>query len=97
MSGASNELDVGGDSDRMSRTPARHGIASLDLVSVRRVVLIADTDLIRLRPDDFYEPPTAPAGRVGGVELGVNYPRLPDYTFLHFSFSMHLNNIFVRK
>jgi len=27
MSGASNELDVGVDSDRMSQTPARHGIA----------------------------------------------------------------------
>ena len=32
---------------------------SLYLVSVRRVVLIADSDLIRLRPDDFHEPPTA--------------------------------------
>ncbi len=27
MSGASNELDVGVESDRMSQTPARHGIA----------------------------------------------------------------------
>jgi hypothetical protein len=59
MSGASNEFDVGVESVRMSQASARHGIASLDSFSVRIVVLIVDSDLIRLRPDDFHEPPTA--------------------------------------
>jgi len=59
MSGASNELDVGVESDRMSQTSARHGIAFLGLISMRKFVLIVDSDLIRLWPDDFYETPCA--------------------------------------
>ena len=77
MSGAPNELDVGVESDRMSQTSARHGIASLDPFSVRIVVLIVDSDLIRLRPDDFHEPPTADphGGWCGG--WGLTTPGYP--------------------
>ena len=46
MSGVSNELDVGVESDRMSQTPARHGIAFPRLRLGVSVVYIADRDLI---------------------------------------------------
>ncbi|TAL63079.1 MAG: hypothetical protein EPN88_12710 [Bacteroidetes bacterium] len=59
MSGASNDLEVGVESDRMSQTSARHGIAfprsCLNGTSCMRCGL----DLIWLRPDDFREPPIA--------------------------------------
>jgi hypothetical protein len=59
MSGASNELDVGVESDRMSQASARHGIAFPRSGLNVSVVYIVDRDLIRLRPDDFCETPTA--------------------------------------
>ncbi len=46
MSGASNELDVGVESDRMSQTPARHGIAFPRSRLGVSVVYIVDRDLI---------------------------------------------------
>jgi hypothetical protein len=46
MSGASNELVVGVDSDRMSQTPARHGIAFPRLRLGVSVAYIVDRDLI---------------------------------------------------
>jgi hypothetical protein len=46
MSGASNDLVVGVDSDRRSRTPARHGIAFPRSRLGVSVVYIVDRDLI---------------------------------------------------
>ena len=57
VSGASSELDVGVESDRMSQTSARHGIAFPRSGLNVSVVCIVERDLIRLRPDDFREPP----------------------------------------
>ena len=56
MSGVSNELDVGVESDRMSQTSARHGIASSRSDLGEKVCAHCRLDLVRLRPDDFYEP-----------------------------------------
>ena len=72
MSGASNELDVGVESDRMSQTSARHGIAFPRSGLNVSVVYIADRDLIRLRPDDFHEPPTADPHDEWGGEGRLN-------------------------
>jgi len=50
---------------------------NLDSFTVRIVVLIVDSDLIRLRPDDFHEPPGADpqAGWCGEGRLNaVPYP-----------------------
>jgi hypothetical protein len=46
MSGASNGLDVGVESDRMSQTPARHGIAFPRSRLGVSVAYIVDRDLI---------------------------------------------------
>jgi len=88
MSGASNELDVGVESDRMSQASARHGIAFPRSGLNVSVVCIVERDLIRLRPDDFHEPPTADphGGWCGGWGLTTpGYPIgaciLPDYYF----------------
>ena len=59
MSGASNEFGVGVESDRMSQASARHGIAFPRSGLNVYVVYIVERDLIRLRPDDFHEPPSA--------------------------------------
>ena len=80
MSGASNELDVGVESDRMSQASARHGIAFPRSGLNVSVVCIVERDLIRLRPDDFHEPPTADphGGWCGGWGLTTpGYPIRP--------------------
>ena len=77
MSGASNELDVGVESERMSQISARHGIAFPRSGLNVTVVYIVDRDLIRLRPDDFHETPGADpqAGCCGEGRLtAVPYP-----------------------
>ncbi len=77
MSGASNELDVGVESDRMSRTPARHGIAFPRSCFNGTSCMRCGLDLIRLRPDDFREPPIADPhdGWCGG--WGLTTPGYP--------------------
>ena len=57
MSEASNELDVGVESERMSQTSARHGIAFPRSGLNVTVVCIVERDLIRLRPDDSTKRP----------------------------------------
>ena len=57
MSGASNELDVGVESERMSQTSARRGIAFPRSGLNVAVVYIVERDLIRLRPDDSAKRP----------------------------------------
>jgi hypothetical protein len=57
MSGASNELDVAVESDRMSQTSARRGIAFPRSGLSVSVACIVDSDLIRLRPDDSAKRP----------------------------------------
>jgi len=85
MSGASNELEVGVESDRMSQTSARHGIAFPRSGLSAAVVCIAEPDLIRLRPDDFREPPIADPHDVAVWGGTVKRRPLPDLCFLYFS------------
>jgi hypothetical protein len=88
MSGASNELDVGVESDRMSQASARHGIAFPRSGLNVSVVYIVDRDLIRLRPDDFCEPPIADphdgwCGGWGLITPGYPIMLLVQFPLLH--------------
>lgn len=57
MSGASNELGIGVESERMSQISAHRGIAFPRSVLNVAVVCIVERDLIRLRPDDSAKRP----------------------------------------
>ena len=85
MSGASNELDVGVESDRMSQASARHRIAFPRSGLNVSVVCIVERVLIRLRPGDFHDPPTADphGGWCGG--WGLNTPGYPIMQSFFFS------------
>jgi len=80
MNGASNKLDVGVESDRMSQTPARHGIAFPRSCLNRTSCMRCGLDLIWLRPDDFREPPIADPHDVAVWGGTVKRRPLPDYT-----------------
>jgi len=59
MSGASNDLDVGVESERMSRHRRVMESLSLDPISMCQLYALKNVIYFRLRPDDFHEPPTA--------------------------------------
>ena len=94
MSGVSNELDVGVESERMSQTSARRGIAFPRSGLIVSVVYIVERDLIRLRPDDFRETPSADpqAGCCGEGRLNaVPYPIKAFFLILAFSVILDYN------
>ncbi len=61
---------------------------SLGLISVRRFVLIVDSDLIRLRPDDFYETPIADPHDGCCGEGRLNAVPYPIYAAVSSNFSL---------
>jgi len=89
MSGAPNELDVGVESERMSQTSARRGIAFPRSGLNVSVVYIVERDLIRLRPDDSVKRPVRLSSGGDPHNVAVwggtaNYRPLPDCAFFVF-------------